>query len=58
MNLGGTVTYGGLEGCFYVGVSLHRLCVSSVFGAVAGFGMDFSHVFPQGVLAIIPLMGV
>ena len=29
----------------------------SVFGARAGFAIDTSHTFPQGVLAIIPLIG-
>ena len=26
--------------CFYVGKSLCKLCVSNIFGARAGFGMD------------------
>lgn len=46
-----------LKACFYVGASLFRLCVSSVFGVRAVFDMDTSHVFPQGVLAVIPLLG-
>ena len=34
-----------------------RLCVSSVFGATAGFDMnDANQVFPQGVLTVIPLI--
>ena len=45
-----------LKGCFYVGASLCRLCVSSVFGVRAGFGIDASHVFLQGVLAFIPFI--
>ena len=35
----------------------HRLYVSSIFGVRTGFGMDDSHIFPQSVLAIIPLIG-
>lgn len=33
-------------------------CVFNVFGARVGFDMDFSHIFPQGVLATITLIGV
>ena len=46
-----------LKGNFYVGASLCRLCVSNIFGARAGFGMDASHIFPLSVLAVIPLIG-
>ena len=46
-----------IKGCFYEGASLCRPCVSSVFGMRADFGMDASHVFPQGVLAVITLIG-
>ena len=46
-----------LKGCFYVRVSLYRLCEFSIFGVRASFGMDTSHIFPQGMLAIIPLIG-
>ena len=46
-----------LKVCFYMGEFLCRLCVSSIFGVRAGFGMDVSHVFPQSVLAVIPLLG-
>ena len=35
----------------------HRLCVSSVFGERAVFGMDACHLFSLCVLAIIPLLG-
>ena len=45
-----------LKWCFYGGVSLHRLCVPSVFGVRAGFDADASHVFPHGVLATITLI--
>ena len=31
-------------------------CVSNVFGERAGFVMDTSYVFPQGVLHVIPLI--
>ena len=40
-----------LKGRFYVGVSLNRLCVPSVFV------VDTSHIFPQGVLVTISLVG-
>ena len=47
-----------LKVCFYVGESLCRLCVSSVFGVRSGFDMDTSHIFsPQGMLAVITLIG-
>ena len=46
-----------LKGCFDVGVSLRRLCESNIFGARAVFGIDASHVFPQSVLSVIPLIG-
>ena len=32
--------------------------MSNVFGVRAGFDMDTSHVCPQGVLAVVTLMGV
>ena len=56
MNLGETSTV-VLKGCFYVGASVCRQFVSSVFGVRAGFGMDASHIFPQSVLGGIPLIG-
>ena len=34
----------------------YRLHVSNIFGVRAGFGVDDSHIFPQSVLAIIPLI--
>ena len=46
-----------LKGCSYVGASLCRLHVPSVLGGRAGFDVDASHVFPQGVLAAITLVG-
>ena len=42
--------------CFYVEVSLRRLCVLSVFGVRAGFDVDASQAFLHGVLATITLM--
>ena len=53
MNLEETINYCGLEGVFYVGASLCRLCVSSIFGVRVGFIMDVE----QSVLAVIPLLG-
>ena len=57
MNLGETVICCDLEGAFYVGASLCRLCVPSVFGARVEFDVDASHIFPQSVLATITLIG-
>ena len=45
-----------LKWYLYVGASLCRLCVSNVFGVRAGFGMDTSHIFPQGVLVSVALI--
>ena len=42
-----------LSVCIYVGATLYRMSMSKVFGTRAGFGIDTSHVFPQGVLAFI-----
>lgn len=44
-----------LKGCSYPGVSLHRLGVPSAFAGRAGFDVDASPVFPQGVLVSITL---
>ena len=46
-----------MKGCFYVETPLCSLCESNIFGAKAVFGMDACHVFPQGVLALLPLIG-
>ena len=32
--------------------------VPNIFGVKADFGMEASHIFPQDVLAIVPLIGV
>ena len=45
-----------LEGCFYVGASLCRLCKSNIFAVRAVFITDGCHIFPQSVLAVIPLI--
>lgn len=45
-----------LKGCFYEGASLCSLHESDIFGARDVFGMDACHIFPQGVLAVVPLM--
>lgn len=45
-----------LKGLFHEGTSLCRLCWSSIFGVRADFGMDASHIFPQIVLAVNPLI--
>lgn len=57
MNLGGTVIYCALEGCYYMRASLCRLCMPSAFGVTAGFHVDSSHIFPQDALAAITWMG-
>lgn len=44
------------KGCSYMGASLCRLCVPSVFHGRDGFDVDTSHVFPQGVLTAITLI--
>lgn len=57
LNLGETVIYCGLEELFLHGnipISLHY---SDIFGARAVFGADASHIFPQCVLAVIPVTG-
>lgn len=45
-----------LKGCFYMGAFLYRLCESNMFGVRIVFGTDASHIFPQSVLSIIPLI--
>lgn len=45
-----------MKGCFLCGsILVFRLCVSSVFGTRSDFDMNASHIFPQGVLAVITL---
>ena len=56
MNLGETVTYCGLEGVFLCG-RVPIWTVSNAFGRRAGFDEDASHIFPQGVLAAMTLVG-
>ena len=46
-----------LKGCFYVGTSLHKLHLLNVFGVRAGFDADACHLFSQGVLAAVTLVG-
>ena len=46
-----------LKECSYVGASLCRLCVPKTFGGRAGSDVDTSHIFPQGVLATVILLG-
>lgn len=46
-----------LEGYFYMGTSLCRLCDSNIFGARSALSIDAYHVFLQCVLPIIPLRG-
>ena len=46
-----------LKGYFYVVTTLCRLYDSKIFGERAVFGMDAYHIFPQGRLALVPLIG-
>lgn len=46
-----------LEGCFYVGMLLCSLHEFNIFGVRAICSMDTCHLFPQCMLAIIPLIG-
>lgn len=46
-----------LKVCFYVGASLCKMCVSNIFVARTVFCMNAIHIFPQSLLAIIPLIG-
>ena len=41
---------------FYIRVPLHRLWVFIDFGMMVTFDVDTNHIFPQGVLVIIPLI--
>lgn len=40
-----------------MGLSLYRLHLANAFDGTAGFDMDASHVFPQGVLAAVTSAG-
>lgn len=46
-----------LNGCSYVGMYLRRLQVPNAFLGRDGFVVDVSHVFLQGILADITLVG-
>ena len=46
-----------LKGCSFVGRSLSRLCLPSAFGGKAEFDVNAYHIFPQGVLVAITLLG-
>ena len=45
-----------LKVCPYVGASLYSLCVLSHFGRRAGFDVNTSPFFPQGVLSATTLV--
>lgn len=47
-----------LKGCSYVKASLCRFCVPSASGGRVEFDVNASHIFPQGVLATLTLVGV
>ena len=58
MNLGETVTYCCLEEVVLMLECPYTHCVCPVpFGGRAGYNRDASHVFPQGVLTAIILVG-
>ena len=57
MKLNGKVTYGGLEDISLYGSILIHLQGSSDFDSRAGFDLNTSHVFLQGVLSAIILLG-
>lgn len=46
-----------LECYFYLGTSLRILHGFNIFGVMAVFSMEDCQLFPQFVLAIIPLIG-
>ena len=47
-----------LEGILLWGESLYSLCGIYIFGVRVGFCMDAYHIFPQGMVAILLLIGV
>ena len=58
MELGETVTYCSLEkGYPCVGATLHSLHAPSDLGGGARSDMNTSHIFSQGALAVITLVG-
>ena len=57
MNLGEILSTVVLKGHSYMRPLLFRLCEPKIFGTLGVFGMDSRHIFPQGVLVIIPLIG-
>ena len=40
-----------------MGASLCKLCVPNTFSGRVGFDVDGCHIFPQGVLATITMVG-
>ena len=58
MNIGKTVTYCALEGVFLCGNVPKKTVCDQCLGRRARFDVDTSHIFPQGVLAAVPLAGV
>ena len=57
VNLGEKLPIVVLKACPYVGASLYRLHMPSASGGRAGFYVNSSHAFPQGVLAVVTLVG-
>ena len=58
MSLGETIIYCGLEGYLYMQAAPCSLCGFNIFGMRAVFSMGACCLFPQHVLAIIPLIRV
>lgn len=56
MNLGQIVTYCILKGASLYGSIPIQMACANAFGRKAGFDMDSSHIFHQGVLAAISLV--
>lgn len=57
LNLGKTVTCCGLEGVSLSGNILVPFSLPSAFGGRPGFDLKISHVFGQGLLASVMLVG-
>lgn len=43
--------------CFYGATTLYRWSEFNIFDARVVFGIDARHIFPQGVLALGPIIG-
>lgn len=57
MSLGKQLSTVVLKGYFYMEESMCSLSTFNIFGERAVFIMDACHLFPQCMLAIIPMVG-